>query len=119
MRFLWRAALPLIFANLAAFLAAPLPSAEPAPEQLERRFREEIQPLLKTYCLSCHGAEKQEAKLNLSGYQSLAAVAKDQRVWELVRQRLEAGEMPPEDAPRSWHRMAPRGNHLDRKLAGV
>jgi hypothetical protein len=66
----------------------------------DRRFAQVVQPFLKNYCLGCHGAEKPKAKLDLSGYNSAAAVAKKHRVWERVQERLEAGEMPPEKAPR-------------------
>jgi mono/diheme cytochrome c family protein len=75
-------------------------AAEPAAKELGRRFSAEVQPFLKTYCLDCHGKEKQEGKLNLAGYDSLAAVAKNQQIWELILERLKGKEMPPEDAPR-------------------
>lgn len=75
--------------------------AEPAAAELDRRFAAEVQPFLKTYCLDCHGKEKQEGKLNLAGYSSLAVVAKNQQIWELVLERLKAKEMPPEDASRN------------------
>jgi mono/diheme cytochrome c family protein len=75
-------------------------AAEPAAKVLDRRFSKEVQPFLKTYCLDCHGQEKQEGKLNLAGYDSLSAVVKNQQLWELVLERLRGKEMPPEDAPR-------------------
>src|SRR5260370_1257206 len=71
-----------------------------AGQTLEQRFAESVQPFLKNYCLSCHGTTKQQAKLDLSGYTSVAAVAKDESVWGRVRERLEATEMPPQKAPR-------------------
>jgi hypothetical protein len=74
--------------------------AQPARQGLERRFAEVVQPLLTTYCVGCHGDQKPEAKLTLSGYSSAASVVQDFRIWELVRRRLEAEEMPPDDAPR-------------------
>ena len=93
----WRC---LISASLlAAALAARGRCAEVSEADLARQFSEKIQPLVKTHCLGCHGEAKQEAKLTLAGYTSAAAVAKDHPVWELVRQRLAASEMPPEEAP--------------------
>jgi hypothetical protein len=84
--------------------AAGLPRAamaeEPAPGGHEKRFSENVQPFVKKYCADCHGAKKQEAQLDLSGYASARDVAKNLRVWELVQERLEAEEMPPEKAPR-------------------
>ncbi len=74
--------------------------AEPDGAALERRFDEVVRPFLRDQCLSCHGPEKPKAKLDLSLYSSVGAVARDYRVWELVVERLEAGEMPPKKAPK-------------------
>ncbi|HZN33025.1 MAG TPA: DUF1592 domain-containing protein, partial [Pirellulaceae bacterium] len=89
----------LVAALLASLLAAPL-AAEDAEAELAQRFAETIGPLVKTHCHGCHGETKQEGKLKLSRFTSAAAVGKDHRVWEMVRQRLAAGEMPPEEAAR-------------------
>jgi hypothetical protein len=67
---------------------------------IERRFEEEVQPFLRSYCLACHGEKKQEAKLDLSGFSSLAVVVKNHRTWDLILERLEADEMPPGKATR-------------------
>ncbi len=74
--------------------------AEPGGPVLELRFHEIVRPFLKSQCLECHGAHKPKGKLDLSGYTSLEAVVKDYRVWNRVADRLEADEMPPDDAPR-------------------
>lgn len=81
-------------------LAAGTTLAAEAEGELQSRFAADVKPLLKTYCLDCHGAEKQEGKLNLAGFDSLASVAKNPQIWELVLERIKAKEMPPEDAPR-------------------
>src|SRR5687768_8733036 len=91
---------PFALASGFALAGGTVLCAEPAAAELDRRFAAEVQPFLKTYCLDCHGKEKQEGKLNLAGYGSLAAVAKNQQIWELVLERLRAKEMPPEDASR-------------------
>jgi mono/diheme cytochrome c family protein len=77
-----------------------LAAAEPDEPALQRRFAEVVQPFLKNHCLGCHGPEKRQGKLDLSVYTSLEAVAKNTPVWDLVQERLEAEEMPPEKAPR-------------------
>ena len=87
-------------ALLNSLLARTTTAAEPADVSLERDFAKVVQPFVKSYCLGCHGKEKQEGKLDLSGYSSLAAVVKNHQVWGTVLERLEAGEMPPEKAPR-------------------
>ena len=85
---------------LLAFFASSATAAEPDDPRLDRSFDEAVAPFLKDQCLACHGAKKQEAKLDLSGETSTAAVIKNHRVWELILDRLEADEMPPAKAPR-------------------
>lgn len=68
--------------------------------ELAARYQRQILPFLNTYCLNCHGAKRQEAKLNLAGYRTAADVSASHPVWAHVLERLEAGEMPPDDAPR-------------------
>ncbi|HVW01930.1 MAG TPA: DUF1587 domain-containing protein, partial [Planctomycetaceae bacterium] len=45
------------------------------------------------------GPKKQSAKLDLSGFTSVDAIVREHGTWDLVLERLEAGEMPPEKAP--------------------
>ncbi len=85
---------------LFGFIGCSTIAAEPSVQPLERRFADVVDPFLKNYCLACHGTKKREAKLDLSGYTSAAAVAKSQRLLDRVLERLEAEEMPPENAPR-------------------
>ncbi|MCA1684510.1 MAG: DUF1587 domain-containing protein [Planctomycetia bacterium] len=87
-------------ALLVAALVAPTAPAAPDAPALDQRFETVVRPFLKDHCLGCHGDKKQEGKLDLSGYSSAAAVVKNHRVWETVLDRLEAEEMPPEDAKR-------------------
>src|SRR4029453_13413335 len=82
---------------LALAVASPAASSR-GQDELGRRFAESVQPLLKQHCLECHAGENPEAKLDLGSFDSPRAVAANPRIWQLVRRRLEAGEMPPEDA---------------------
>lgn len=75
-------------------------AAEPSGDELPRDFAETILPFLKSHCLGCHGEQTQEAKLDLSGYTSMADVSNAHPIWEIVLARLEANEMPPEEAKR-------------------
>src|SRR5713101_3348932 len=68
--------------------------------ELERCFAETVHPFLETYCFTCHGAEKQKGKLDLRPYSTREAVAKGYRQWDVVLEKLKAGEMPPEEAKR-------------------
>ena len=72
-------------------------SAEDGAE-LRSEFLNVVAPFVKSYCLDCHGAEVQEAKLDLSEYSSAESIAKAHQIWAIVLERIEAGEMPPKDA---------------------
>src|SRR5262249_4643494 len=73
----------------------------PAPaDPIEQRFSTQVQPFLQRYCFGCHGAAKQEASLDPSRAATVSAVAQNARQWQLVLERLQAEEMPPEEAPR-------------------
>src|SRR5262245_19530643 len=78
----------------------PLAAQETSEREVNRAFTEKIRPLLQTYCYACHGKEKTEGKLDLSAFSTLEKVAQSHATWEAVRERLLAGEMPPEDARR-------------------
>jgi hypothetical protein len=78
--------------------ATVLLAAAPAADPLERHLNSQVLPFLQRYCHSCHGAKKQKAALDLSRDTTVGAFAANARRWEQVRLRLEAHEMPPEDA---------------------
>ena len=85
---------------LVGLIAGVAIGAESEDQALERRFQETVRPFLKSQCLSCHGEQKPKGKLVLSGYTSVDSIIKDHHVWDRVSDRLEAEEMPPDDAPR-------------------
>ena len=62
-------------------------------------FNKTGRPFLVKHCVSCHGPKKQSAKLRLDqlepDFGDLSLSAK----WTEVLDRVNAGEMPPEDAP--------------------
>lgn len=90
--------LPYLFV-IAAIFSHPLGveitrAAEPA------RSLDEVRPLLKDYCYSCHGPAVQLANLRLDDLSG--NVAEDRRtteIWRNILNRLRRGEMPPKGAP--------------------
>jgi hypothetical protein len=74
-------------------------SGEPA-NSLEGRFSSHVLPFLERYCYSCHSSKKPKGSLDLSRDSTVGAIAKNARQWEMVLERLQAQEMPPEDAKR-------------------
>ncbi len=65
---------------------------------LNERFKEVVAPIISRNCLTCHVSTHKEAELSLESYRELSDVAGAHGVWEIVLERVEAGEMPPEDA---------------------
>ena len=72
----------------------------PADAALQRDFDRTVHPFLATYCVTCHGGKKPEADLDLSSFTNLAGVVADSGHWDRVLDRLAAGEMPPDKAPK-------------------
>jgi len=66
-------------------------------EDASSAFKSRIMPLLSASCTKCHGAEKQKAKLNLSGARTLEQLGNEQALWFRVLDQIEAGAMPPDD----------------------
>src|SRR5262249_797414 len=62
-------------------------------------FKNEIRPILEKHCYECHGPEKQKAKLNLASFTDYEKVLEAKDVWQVVLERIQAYEMPPEGKP--------------------
>src|SRR5262245_54406151 len=65
---------------------------------LDRAFSREVRPFLDKYCVSCHGVEGRAAQFDLRPYSNAASVVKDFAHWQLVLDKLSAGQMPPPQA---------------------
>ncbi len=70
-----------------------------APEQCAATFKNDIAPLLKNYCYSCHGGGKKKGGVTLDHFPTPAAAITDHKLWEAVLENLRTGEMPPDDKP--------------------
>ncbi|MFK8112268.1 MAG: DUF1592 domain-containing protein, partial [Rubripirellula sp.] len=57
-----------------------------------------MQPILRSNCLQCHDSQTSEGDLDLSVDNDRTAVVKNFRRWSLVLDRMQTGDMPPEDA---------------------
>jgi len=78
-------------------LASSLWAAEISRE-LHNGFEKSIQEFVAQHCADCHGPDDPQGGLDLSSFSDVPSVLADFRRWEVVRERLEAGDMPPEDA---------------------
>jgi hypothetical protein len=62
---------------------------------LDQRFAADVQPVLKTYCYSCHSGPSPASMLDLTSYDVTAKVVAGFATWEHVHSRLERRDMPP------------------------
>ena len=58
----------------------------------------EMMPLFRQYCVACHGADKAEGGLRLDRLNPDLINGSDQLHWRDVLNRLNLGDMPPDDA---------------------
>ena len=63
------------------------------------KWREELAPLLKRYCVSCHEGSAAEGNLMLQKLSADLSKAEAMRRWTLVHDRLTSAEMPPKSEP--------------------
>ncbi|MFN0019685.1 MAG: DUF1592 domain-containing protein [Pirellulaceae bacterium] len=98
--------LPLLIALLTLILAtrsraqAPAVNPKPAPKRaLADVYRDDVVPLVKKFCLDCHGPSKQESEVAFHKYKTVELVAQDEKTWKTVIDMLRTGAMPPDDKP--------------------
>jgi hypothetical protein len=63
-------------------------------------FAAKVQPFLATYCYSCHDRQEPQGKLDLTAFATTEQIAERADTWQAVLERLDAEEMPPDDAKR-------------------
>ena len=76
----------------------PVTQSDPTADSLGETFREQIQPLLETYCVRCHNADKRESGIRID---DLSGDVEDRqlRLWQGVQHQLADKAMPPDDQP--------------------
>lgn len=84
---------------LAASTAVPLLAEvqEVQSDLLERRFAEDLLPLVQTYCVDCHGNELQTEGLNFEQHARGLEAARDPIRWQRALQMIRFQAMPPPD----------------------
>jgi mono/diheme cytochrome c family protein len=65
------------------------------------RYRQQVLPLLKSYCYGCHGDGAKEGNLTLDQFAADGDVLQNRELWWKVLKNVRAGLMPPagEDRP--------------------
>ena len=61
-------------------------------------FTRKIQPFLNTYCISCHGPEKQKGKIRFDQLTASMSDRKEAKLWARMLEAMEFGEMPSDSA---------------------
>jgi hypothetical protein len=81
---------------------APAPLAPPDAPLAAADFENSVKPLIQQNCIGCHNPVKLKGDLDLQQFLTKSSddALKNRDVFELVVQKLRAGEMPPEGRPR-------------------
>jgi hypothetical protein len=87
----------LVFAALACVISAPAFAAGSA--DLEKQFQAVVRPGVGKYCAPCHSGATPTAQFDIKSFTSLDMVRAEFPRWQLVSERLSAGEMPPKGMP--------------------
>ena len=61
-------------------------------------FKDQIQPFLKSYCVSCHGPEAQKGKIRVDHLTASMDKRKEAELWSRMLEAIEFGEMPSDKA---------------------
>ena len=64
----------------------------------DEEFTRKIQPFLNTYCISCHGPEKQKGKIRFDQRTASMSGRKEAELWMRMLEAMEFGEMPSDSA---------------------
>lgn len=103
--------------SLAVFAACSLSAGFASAAEASPDFIEEVRPLLKTYCFSCHGPDLQVANIRLDDLSAnLVEDRRDAEIWRNTLHKLRRGEMPPKDSPQPG---AEERNHVVGVLKAV
>jgi hypothetical protein len=73
--------------------ASPTGYAQPSPPTFDR----DVRPILDEVCSRCHNEKKANAGLNLGVFMDPATIGTKRDTWELIVDKLKAGDMPPAD----------------------
>ncbi len=77
-----------------------------------------FEKFLTTHCVSCHGPKKEKGDLRIDTLSRDFKAGMDSHLWAEVNERINAGEMPPEEEPRpSEKEISEFIAQLDQKLS--
>jgi uncharacterized membrane protein len=83
-------------AALIVGIAAFSPSAQAKQEKKPEVVKTTVNPFVKKYCVSCHGAKDPADGVNLTGLKTDADVKKAAKMWKKAGREVLARKMPPQ-----------------------
>jgi hypothetical protein len=115
--------LTAVGATPTGFAKQPFDTLRAAPSHVEGQapaptFDGDVKPILDEVCSRCHNEKKANAGLNLGTFMDPATLASKRDTWELIVDKLKAGDMPPADEePLSTHERAAMVSALETMFA--
>ena len=90
---------PAVAVALAALVSLTVSGAVGSAQQATAppTFDRDVRPILDDVCSRCHNERKANAGLNLGVFMDPATIATKRDAWELIVDKLKAGDMPPAD----------------------
>ena len=82
-----------------AAAAKPADSAAASAATAQATYEKEIRPLVQQYCGGCHGPTKPRGGINLSTFETVASLQRDQTTWRDVLTQIHERNMPPANKP--------------------
>ena len=64
----------------------------------DETFARTVQPFLNTYCVSCHGSDKQKGKIRVDQLKSTPGNREEAELWARMLEAMAFGEMPSDSA---------------------
>ena len=79
-------------------MRGPLQAAETPKEAPKAHLDEKLREFFQSYCVECHGVEKQKGKLRLDNVSFVLDSVENADRWQKILNQINSGEMPPEDS---------------------
>jgi hypothetical protein len=74
--------------------------APPASKAADAAFQAAVDPVFRTVCMGCHNARLASGGLNIQPFLDPKSLTESRDGWDIILQKLRAGEMPPKGVPR-------------------
>jgi hypothetical protein len=87
-----------VFALITPIFSTQFCTAADDSSELQQQFNKEIRPILENACGDCHWDATAQAGFNIEPFQNIKQFLESSKKWRKAIQRIEANEMPPDDA---------------------